>query len=341
MCYAMLKPLLSSLDAERAHALALKTLSMPFFHRWIQPAPYAGKPVNLFGRSFPNPIGLAAGFDKDAVAVDACLKAGFGFVEVGTVTPRAQAGNPKPRLFRVPKALAVINRMGFNNGGVAMLLENLKARRVSGIVGVNIGKNRGTPLADASNDYIEAFEAVYPEADYVTVNISSPNTPELRRLQTPEYLTQLLEQLQERRQALQDQHQRDVPLLVKISPDLSSSELEALVRILIGQHVDGVIATNTTLDHRALKSCLNREEAGGMSGAPLAEIALASQLELSSLLDGAMPIVAVGGIMTAEDVRLRLEMGASLVQLYTGLVYRGPGLLREGLAALSASAMTA
>jgi len=325
--YAFLKKILFLLPPEAAHHLTLKLLAWfyrPFLvkHRKKR---FSKHPVSLFGLSFPNPVGLAAGLDKDGKCIDAWFGMGFGFVEVGTVTPKPQAGNPKPRLFRLKKAEALINRMGFNNAGVVALLKRLQKRQVPGIVGVNIGKNRDTPLEKAVEDYRYCLCRVYPHADYVTVNISSPNTPGLRELQGADYLDHLLQELMDTRIALEKLWRKRLPILVKIAPDLSEDELKVMVNIFKKQNVDGIIATNTSIDHSAVAGQKHAEEKGGLSGKPIFEKSKKIVKQLSQLTEGQIPIIAVGGITSPEDAQAMLSAGASAVQIYTSLIYHGPG----------------
>jgi dihydroorotate dehydrogenase len=329
--YRVLQPLLLRLDAERAHALTLRLLSTA--HRlgvlqWMQPRAVS-RPVELMGLKFPNRVGLAAGFDKNAVCVDALAALGFGFLELGTVTLRPQPGNARPRIFRIPEAQAVINRMGFPNEGVAALCARLRMRRFRGICGVNIGKNAATPLEQAEADYVACLGAVYPYADYVAVNVSSPNTAGLRELQREGQLRVLLESLLRARSRLSVEHGRRVPLLVKLSPDLTEEELSSAAAIVAELRIDGVIATNTTLARPALEQVPAAREAGGLSGAPLLALATATVRKLRAQLGPRVAIIGVGGIHSADSARLMLAAGADLLQLYTGLVYRGPRLVSE------------
>jgi len=323
--------LLIHLEPERAHDLALTLLRtaarLPigqFASTHVDP-----RPRELMGIRFPNPVGLAAGFDKDGACIDGLAALGFGFLEIGTVTPRAQSGNPKPRLFRVPEVRAIINRMGFNNDGVRRLMENVERSRYRGVLGINIGKNRETPLESADADYLACLRAVYGSASYVTVNVSSPNTPGLRTLQHGAALERLLAALKHEQQGLAREHDRYVPLLVKIAPDLSDEEVRNLAAAFVDHGIDGVIATNTTSARIAVAGYLHGEEIGGVSGAPLRQRALDVLECLHSALGGTLPIIAAGGIMSGEDAQARFAAGASLVQLYTGLIYRGPSLIGE------------
>lgn len=298
-------------------------------HR-IQPAPRS-----VMGLDFPNPVGLAAGYDKNGAYIDALAALGFGFIEVGTVTPRPQPGNAKPRLFRLPRARAIINRMGFNNQGVAQMIQNIKRAKYRGILGVSIGKNSDTPLDKAVDDYLYALEQVYPYASYIALNISSPGTPKLRQLQNKDKLSALLSSLKSRQQDLAARHNKYVPLVVKIAPDISLPELEDIAELLIEYGIDGVIATNTTLSRAGVAELPNGNEAGGLSGAPLTVMAGTILTQLHAALGDRIPIIASGGIMAGEDARQRFANGASLVQVYSGLVYRGPGLIKEILNAIA------
>lgn len=326
--YALVQPLLMRLDPERAHGTTLALLNAAHALGLLaQPRP-DGEPVRLMGLEFANRVGLAAGFDKNGVCIDALGRLGFGFVEVGTVTPRAQAGNPRPRVFRLRDARAVINRMGFPNEGVEALAARLRARRFSGICGVNIGKNAATPLEQAGSDYAACLQAVYAYADYVTVNISSPNTSGLRELQREARLAPLLASLLELRGRLATEHGRHVPLLVKLAPDLSDEELTATAGVIGALGIEGVIATNTTTRRPGVEGMRGAAEAGGLSGAPLFELSLGVVERLRSLLGARAVIIGVGGIGSAERGRRMLAAGADLVQVYTGLVYEGPRLVR-------------
>ncbi|MCX7896474.1 MAG: quinone-dependent dihydroorotate dehydrogenase [Rhodocyclaceae bacterium] len=327
MPYCLLRPLVFSLDPETAHEAAIAMLRIA--GALTGPGtPYPATPAHVMGLSFPNRIGLAAGLDKNGEAIDGLASWGFGFLEIGTVTPKAQAGNPKPRLFRLPQAEAIINRMGFNNHGLDALLANVRRARYRGILGINIGKNASTPLERALDDYLLGLEKAYPYASYVTVNISSPNTKNLRTLQEGAALSALLAGLKAKQAALADQYGRYVPLVLKIAPDLDDRQLIEIVELLRRHRCDGVIATNTTIDRQAVAGLPHAEEAGGLSGAPLFERATAIVHRLARLLEGEIPIIAAGGVTTAERARAKLEAGAALVQLYSGLIYHGPALVR-------------
>jgi dihydroorotate dehydrogenase len=344
--FSLLKPLLFALPPETAHHLVLGALSrvgrLPGFgalQRALRPADPPALRVRLWGCEFPNPLGLAAGFDKDGRALAALLGLGFGFVEAGTVTPRPQPGNPRPRLFRLTEDGALVNRMGFNNDGAAALAQRVRALRaggVGGLVGINLGKNRDTPLERATEDYLAALAAVYEVADYLVVNVSSPNTPGLRGLQTRAALVAMAGALSAERARRVAAGQRHVPLLIKVAPDLDEPALADVVEAALETDCDGLIAANTTTAREGLRSP-RRDEAGGLSGLPLHPRALATVTTLHRLCGGRLPLVGVGGIAGAEQAYAFIRAGATLVQLYTGLVYRGPGLVGEiklGLARL-------
>lgn len=335
--YTLLRPLLFALDAERAHHLTLDSLNRLQRLGLVRGAttPFACA-RSVMGISFPNPVGLAAGLDKDARYIDALAQLGFGFIEVGTVTPRPQPGNPRPRIFRITQAHALINRMGFNNGGVDALVENVRRARYRGVLGINIGKNFDTPLERAADDYVHCLQKVYAHASYVTVNISSPNTVGLRQLQESQALEHLLASITRARAMLADRHGRRVPLALKIAPDLDSAEIGGIAALLQRHAIDAVIATNTTTARDGVAALRHGNEAGGMSGAPLAAMARAALHALSREMGPGFPIIGVGGIMSGEDARDRVSAGAALVQLYTGLIYRGPALIGECIDALCA-----
>ena len=330
--YSVLRPLLFAMDAERAHGASLRSLDA--LHRAgfgglvaKRPAPLLTK---VLGLEFPNPVGLAAGLDKNGAHIDALMALGFGFIEIGTVTPRPQAGNPQPRMFRLPKHQAVINRLGFNNEGVDALVRNVeRAQRKGGLLGINIGKNKDTPNDFAEGDYLHCLERVYPLADYITVNISSPNTAGLRELQEEQALRRLVSTLREAQERFGAQHGKRVPMLVKIAPDLSDDDIEAAGRVLGDLQVDGVIATNTTVSRLAVQDDPKARETGGLSGAPLMDKSTAVLRMLRSRLPESVPLVGVGGIFSGADAAKKMAAGANLVQLYTGLVYRGPELVAE------------
>jgi dihydroorotate dehydrogenase len=286
------------------------------------------------GLRFPNPVGLAAGLDKDARYIDALAALGFGFIEVGTVTPRPQPGNPRPRLFRIEQASAIVNRMGFNNDGVDRLVENVRRSRFRGVLGINIGKNFDTPLDRAAEDYVHCLQKVYPHASYVTVNISSPNTAGLRQLQEAAALESLLAAIMAARARLADQHGRRVPIALKIAPDLDDAQVQAIADLLRRHGVDAVIATNTTLARNGVAALPYGNEAGGLSGGPLTGRARDTVQALSRALAGAIPVIGAGGIMSGRDAMDRITAGASLIQIYTGLIYRGPALIQECIDAM-------
>ena len=329
--YPLLRSVLFMFDPERAHSISMALLE--FAYRLKLTRLLFGKrkyaPVKVLGLEFPNAIGLAAGLDKNGDHIDALAACGFGFVEVGTVTPRAQPGNPKPRLFRLVKDEAIINRMGFNNEGVEYLVNKVKASKRDCIIGINIGKNRDTSLEHAVDDYVNAFEQVYPYADYVTVNISSPNTPGLRDLQHGEELNRLLLTLKQRQRQLKDEYGSYKPLLVKIAPDLSDAEIRQLANTLLDHKVDGVIATNTSNQRPELKSTVLASEQGGLSGRPIQPQSDHVLTVLLDELNGEIPVIAVGGIMSAADAQRKIQAGAALVQLYTGFIYSGPRLISD------------
>lgn len=332
--YPLARVALFSLDAEAAHELTLRRLQQAYDCRHTRrffPAPQS-RSRTLMGLTVRNPVGLAAGLDKNGAHIDALAALGFGFVEVGTVTPKAQPGNPKPRLFRLPRAQALINRFGFNNEGLDAFIANVRRsnfRREGGILGLNIGKNASTPIERATDDYLTCLDGVYPHADYVTVNISSPNTTNLRALQAGDELISLLEALQARREALSDQHGRRVPIAVKIAPDLSPEQVDTIAGLLPRHGMDGVIATNTTLDRKAVEGLPHAEETGGLSGPPVHELSLAVIRRLRERLGPHFCIIGVGGIVSGRQAREKIEAGANAVQLYTGLIYQGPALIGE------------
>jgi dihydroorotate dehydrogenase len=338
--YALTRPFLFGLDAERAHELTLDSLARwqntPLQALWSQRL--VADPVQLMGLTFANRVGLAAGLDKNGRCIDGLGAMGFGFIEVGTVTPLAQPGNPRPRIFRLPQAGALINRLGFNNEGLNAFLTNVRRshsfRARGGVLGLNIGKNAITPIEHAANDYLIGLEAVYPHADYITVNISSPNTKNLRELQGDAALDALLGALQERRQQLIGRERRSVPMLVKIAPDLDEAQLDLIARTLQRNGIDGVIATNTTIARDAVQGLTHAGETGGLSGRPVAEASNRVIRALRLALGPAYPIIGVGGVMKAADARAKREAGADLVQVYTGLIYAGSGLVPACAAAL-------
>ena len=354
LSYALLRPWLFGMDAETAHEKTLHALAStqntPL--QWAYAQKQIQDPVVLAGLRFPNRVGLAAGLDKNAQCIDALDALGFGFVEVGTVTPKGQPGNPKPRMFRLPQANALINRLGFNNEGLAAFVQNVQKARCrqqagSMLLGLNIGKNASTPIEQAADDYLTCLDGVYPYADYVTVNISSPNTQNLRSLQSDEALEALLLALSERRHALAQVHQRRVPLFIKIAPDLDTDQIDLLAKTLrrlcmtgdqVNDHAWGLIATNTTLSREAVQGLPHASETGGLSGAPVLEKSNAVIRQLRAALGKNFPIIGVGGILSGADAVSKIEAGADVVQIYTGLIYRGPALVEEAALALKAAA---
>lgn len=318
------------LDAEDAHHLTLSSLKKGQNLGLIRPkAPVRKNPTQCFGIEFPNRIGLAAGLDKDGECIWAWSHMGFGFVEVGTVTPKPQVGNPRPRLFRLKSDKAIINRMGFNNRGVDYLVERLKYQKLVSPIGVNIGKNKDTALNLAHEDYLHCFEKVYQLASYVTVNISSPNTPDLKSLQHGDLLKSILVPLKEKQAHFADKFQKYVPIVVKISPDLNKDEIQQIVQTLLELKIDGVIATNTTVTRPNTLKSKFKAETGGLSGAPLFHQSNLVIQTVSEIAKSALPIIAVGGVMCASDALKKFELGAQLVQIYTGMIYKGPKLIRE------------
>jgi dihydroorotate dehydrogenase len=334
--YSLARPLLFSIDPERAHELTLRSLDRAAGLGLL--GAVAGTPVEdpveVMGLRFRNRVGLAAGLDKNGAHIDALAALGFGFIEVGTVTPKAQPGNPKPRMFRLPARRALINRMGFNNEGVDSFVRAVKRARWPGVLGLNIGKNASTPIEDATRDYLFCLERVYPYAGYVAVNISSPNTRDLRSLQGGDALDALLAALVRQREALATQHGRRVPLALKIAPDLDETQVDAIAALLGRHAIDAVIATNTTVSREAVAGLPDAEQTGGLSGAPVSEASNRVIRQLRASLPPAYPIIGVGGIMSAGDARAKLEAGATLVQLYTGLIYEGPALVEACARAL-------
>ena len=329
--YPLARHFLFKLDPEVAHELSIHQLA------WMGGTPFElffrnklpSRPVEVMGLKFDNPVGLAAGLDKDGDAIDAFGAMGFGFIEVGTVTPRPQPGNDKPRIFRVIPAQGIINRMGFNNKGVDNLIENVKKSRYKGILGINIGKNKDTPIENGKDDYLICMDKVYPYAGYIAVNISSPNTPNLRQLQYGEALDELLKVLKERQKELAEQHKKYVPLAVKIAPDLTSDELKQVAESLLKYNIDGVIATNTTLDRELIHDMPHAAETGGLSGRPLQNKSTEIIRQLHEYLKGQIPIIGVGGIDSVMAAREKMQAGAELVQIYSGFIYHGPDLVKN------------
>jgi dihydroorotate dehydrogenase len=344
--YALTRPFLFGLDAERAHELTLDAIAAlqgtPLQRLWGQPR--VDDPVELAGLKFRNRIGLAAGLDKNGRCIDGFGAMGFGFVEVGTVTPKAQPGNPKPRLFRLPQARALINRLGFNNDGLAAFVDHVRRsqsfRTHGGVLGLNIGKNAATPIERAADDYLLGLEGVFPHADYVTVNVSSPNTQNLRSLQSDAALDALLSALVARRAALTRAQRRRVPLMLKVAPDLDETQLRLIATTVKRHGIDGVIATNTTVARDAVQGLPHALEAGGLSGAPLFEPSNRAIRVLRAELGGAVPIIGVGGVLSGADACAKLDAGADLVQIYTGLIYKGPALVDDCARAMRARRAT-
>lgn len=328
MLYNIARPLLFSLDAETAHEFTLASLNLA---GRILPAgkPAASDAVEVMGLNFPNRIGLAAGLDKNGEAIDGLALMGFGFIEIGTITPRPQPGNPRPRMFRLPEVRGIINRMGFNNHGVDALVANVSRVKFKGILGINIGKNFDTPMENAADDYLICLDKVYRHASYVTVNISSPNTKNLRQLQGESELDDLLGKLKAAQTRLADTHGRYVPLTLKIAPDLEPEQVINIADALRRHRIDGVIATNTTIARDKVQGVRYGEQQGGLSGAPVFEASTAVVRQLAQALGGELPIIAAGGVLDGRGAKAKIDAGASLVQLYSGLVYRGPELVRE------------
>lgn len=330
--YPQLRPLLFMLEAEAAHGVTLYALDVAHrsnLIRFVAQPPPADLPVHAFGIDFPNPVGLAAGLDKNGAHIDALGALGFGCIEIGTVTPRPQPGNPKPRLFRLPEHEAIINRMGFNNAGVDALARNVEKAHWRGVLGINIGKNKDTPNAGAANDYLACLKRVYPLASYITVNVSSPNTPGLRDLQQGDALHGLVATLVDAREQLAAQHGARKPLLLKIAPDLDDKQMDAIATTLVGSGIDGLICTNTTIDRAGVAGAMYADESGGLSGKPLFEHATDVLRGMAARLAGKLPLVGVGGILSGSDAADKLTAGATLVQIYSGLIYRGPWLVTE------------
>ena len=341
MLYALARPLLFRLDPELAHELTLGLADAPLRLGLLRVPRLPGAPVRAMGLEFPNAVGLAAGLDKNAAHVDALARLGFGFLEVGTVTPRPQPGNPRPRLFRLPRAQALINRMGFNSGGLDAFMDNLSRARWRGVLGINIGKNADTPIERAAEDYEACLERVYARADYVTINVSSPNTKNLRELQRDEALDALLARLAALRARLAERHGRRVPLALKVAPDLEPAQVQGIADAVRRHGVDGVIATNTSVSREGVVGLPHAAESGGLSGAPIRARATATLAALAAALQGEAALIGVGGILRGEHAGEKLEAGASLVQLYTGLVYRGPELVAECISACQKRSRTA
>jgi dihydroorotate dehydrogenase len=332
MLYSLARPLLFSLDPETAHELTLRLADAARFFS----GPIRRAPVRVMGLDFPNPVGLAAGLDKHAEHVDALAALGFGFVELGGVTPRPQPGNPRPRLFRLPDARAIINRYGLNSVGVEAFVQNLKRARAKAIIGANIGKNKDTPNEQAVEDYARCMEVLYPHVHYLALNVSSPNTKGLRDLQAAEMLSLLLKTLKTRRERLRETHGKNVALVLKVSPDLDDAAIDDIAEVVRRERADGLIATNTTVSREGIAALAHGTEEGGVSGAPLTAPSTEVLRKFSSRLKNEVPLIGVGGIMSGADARAKFDAGASLVQIYSGLVYRGPGLVAECVQAYEA-----
>lgn len=334
MLYPLIRKFFFALDAETAHGIGMSGVSFlnATGFAGCLAKPVAACPVEVMGLKFPNPVGLAAGLDKNGDYIDGLARLGFGFLEIGTITPRPQDGNPRPRLFRIPEAQGIINRMGFNNAGVDRLLQNVRLAefpKKGGILGINIGKNATTPIEKAAEDYLICLEKVYNDASYVTVNISSPNTKNLRELQKDDALDDLLAQLKAKQEQLADNYGKYVPMALKIAPDLDDTQITAIADALRRHRMDGVIATNTTLSRDGVENLPNGNETGGLSGAPVFHKSTEVLKKLSTALAGELPIIGVGGIMGGEDAAEKIRAGASLVQFYSGFIYRGPDLVSE------------
>ncbi len=335
--FSLIRPALFQFDPETAHHMtlnALRTANNMGALRCLTKPP-AANPKTVMGIEFPNPVGLAAGLDKNGDCIDGLAALGFGFIEIGTITPKPQPGNPVPRLFRLPQANAIINRMGFNNDGVERLISNVQAAKFSGILGINIGKNASTPIENATEDYLICLRRVYEHASYITANISSPNTKNLRQLQGESELDQLLGALKAEQLKQAELHNRYVPLALKIAPDVETDQIKQIAQLLKHHHIDGVIATNTTLSREGVENLPHGNETGGLSGAPVKDKSTAVIRQLAGELDGALPIIGVGGILSGADAAEKIQAGASLVQIYSGLIYRGPDLVREAAEAIA------
>ncbi len=327
--YRFIRSFLFLLNPELAHHLSMKGLKLGCFFGLIRRINITSKPIMIMGLKFPNRVGLAAGLDKNAEYITPLSKLGFGFIEVGTVTPRSQPGNSKPRSFRLIKDEGIINRFGFNNVGIDQFIKNIKKAKFNGILGINIGKNFDTPIDRAVEDYLICFRKAYPYAGYIAINISSPNTKNLRHLQSDKYLETLLKVLKNEQKILHKKFKKLVPFVVKVSPDNSSNQLDSIAKLLLKYKVDGVIATNTTIDRKGLSNSKYSSEEGGLSGAPLNKKSTNVINHLNKCLDGKIPIIGVGGIITADDGIEKIKNGASLIQIYTGLIFKGHGLVNE------------
>jgi dihydroorotate dehydrogenase len=334
LIYPLLRPLLFTLDPETAHHAALDAMQAAHRLGLLCAKRVDCEPRTVMGLTFPNPVGLAAGLDKNGAYLDALSALGFGFIEIGTVTPRPQPGNPKPRMFRLPEVRGIINRMGFNNLGVDALIENVLHAKFRGVLGINIGKNADTPIERAADDYLIGLNKVYAHASYVAINISSPNTKDLRQLQGGGELDGLLQKLKAEQEKLAQQHGRYVPLAIKIAPDLENDQIQEIAALLMRHRMDCVIAANTTVSREGVKHLPHGEEAGGLSGAPVCAKSTAVIRGLAQALQGALPIIGVGGILCGRDAQEKIEAGAALVQIYSGMIYRGPDLIPECASAL-------
>jgi dihydroorotate dehydrogenase len=338
MLYALTRPALFALDPERAHGVTLSSLELAYRSGLLSRLyPKLHQPVECMGIAFDNPVGLAAGLDKNGDHIDALAALGFGSIEIGTITPRPQAGNPKPRLFRLPAAHAIINRMGFNNDGVDKLVENVSRAQYKGVLGINIGKNFDTPVEKATDDYLICLEKVYAHASYVTVNISSPNTKGLRDLQSGDALSQLLHALKNRQAQLATTHRHYVPLVLKVAPDLDEDAIAFISEQLVRFEIDGLITTNTTLSREGVDGLPHGQETGGLSGQPVFEKSTQVLEQFAMYLQGQIPLIGVGGIVQGSDAKAKIDAGASLVQVYSGLIYRGPDLINDCVRALQPS----
>lgn len=341
MLYQLTRPALFCLSPERAHHFTLASLKLAektgaLSHLY----PKLTSPVTCMGIQFDNPVGLAAGLDKNGDCIDGLAALGFGSIEIGTITPRPQAGNPQPRLFRLPQANAIINRMGFNNDGVDKLVENVKAAKYKGVLGINIGKNADTPVEQAVNDYLICLEKVYQFASYITVNISSPNTKGLRSLQSGDALIELLETLKERQAQLAGRYGHYVPLALKVAPDLTDEDVAFISEQLVRFEIDGLIATNTTLSREGVSDLPHGAETGGLSGAPVFDSSTARLADFAGYLQGRVPLIGVGGILQGQQAKAKIDAGASMVQIYSGLIYRGPDLINESIRAIAERALS-
>jgi dihydroorotate dehydrogenase len=336
--YSLLRPALFQFDPETAHHLTLSGLNAAYSLglSGLAAKRPSNDPRTVMGLTFPNPVGLAAGLDKNGDCINGLAALGFGSIEIGTTTPLPQAGNPKPRLFRLPEASAIINRMGFNNEGVDALIKNVQLYEYKGILGINIGKNAVTPIENAADDYLICLRKVYAHASYITVNISSPNTKNLRQLQDEAALNDLLAQLKTEQQKLADLHGKYVPIALKIAPDMEGEQISQIARLLMQHRIDGVIATNTTLSRVGIENLPHGNETGGLSGAPVRDKSTHVIRQLAIELQGALPIIGVGGILCGDDAAEKIKAGASLVQIYSGLIYRGPALINECAQAIRA-----